>query len=124
MRRGLPFLVAILAAVTLHARADPIPVASLPVIKDMPDPLVMADGAPVKTPDQWRARREEMKKILEEIQSGKFVQEFMGGNKEGLERLKELRANAAKHPIEKVGDRLRSMMPWIGKNKLVDKNRN
>ncbi len=68
--------------------------------------------------------KKEMKKILEEIQSGKFVQEFMGGNKEGLERLKELRAAAAKHPIEKVGDRLRSMMPWIGKNKLVDKAKN
>lgn len=70
MNRRLPLVVAILAAVALHARADPIPVASLPVIKDMPDPLVMADGAPVKTPDQWRARREEMKKILEDYEYG------------------------------------------------------
>ncbi len=68
--------------------------------------------------------KKEMKKILSEIQSGQFVQEFMGGNKEGLERLKELRAQEAQHPIEKIGDQLRAMMPWIGKNKLVDKSRN
>ena len=68
--------------------------------------------------------KKEMKKILTEIQTGKFAQEFMGGNKEGLQRLKELREAEAKHPIEKVGDRLRGMMPWIGKNKLVDKSKN
>jgi ketol-acid reductoisomerase len=68
--------------------------------------------------------KKEMKKILSEIQSGQFVKEFMGGNKEGLERLKELREKEAQHPIEKIGDQLRAMMPWIGKNKLVDKSRN
>jgi ketol-acid reductoisomerase len=68
--------------------------------------------------------KKEMKKILAEIQSGKFAQEFMGGNKEGLQRLKEYRDTEAKHPIEQVGNKLRSMMPWIGKNKLVDKARN
>jgi ketol-acid reductoisomerase len=68
--------------------------------------------------------KKEMKKILAEIQSGQFAQEFMGGNKEGLQRLKELREKEAQHPIEKIGDQLRAMMPWIGKNKLVDKNRN
>jgi ketol-acid reductoisomerase len=66
----------------------------------------------------------EMKKILKEIQSGQFVQEFMGGNKEGLSRLVDIRAKEAEHDIEKVGDRLRGMMPWIAKNKLVDKARN
>jgi len=66
----------------------------------------------------------EMKRILADIQSGKFVNEFMGGNKEGLNRLKQLREAEAKHPIEEVGARLRAMMPWIGKNKLVDKSRN
>ena len=65
-----------------------------------------------------------MKKILEEIQSGQFVQEFMGGNKEGLSRLTEIREREADHDIEKVGSRLRSLMPWIGKNKLVDKDKN
>ncbi|MCE7887473.1 MAG: ketol-acid reductoisomerase [Alphaproteobacteria bacterium PRO2] len=68
--------------------------------------------------------KKEMKKILAEIQSGQFAQEFMGGNKEGLSRLKELREKESQHPIEKVGAQLRAMMPWIGKNKLVDKSRN
>ena len=66
----------------------------------------------------------EMKKILSEIQSGQFVQEFMGGNKEGLSRLVEIREREAQHDIEVVGDKLRSMMPWIGKNKLVDQEKN
>lgn len=66
----------------------------------------------------------EMKRILADIQSGKFVEDFMGGNKEGLARLKEIREREANHPIEKVGQRLRELMPWIGKNKLVDKSRN
>lgn len=66
----------------------------------------------------------EMKRILEDIQSGKFVQDFMGGNKEGLNRLREMRAAEAEHDIEKVGERLRGMMPWIGKDKLVDKDKN
>ncbi len=68
--------------------------------------------------------KKEMKKILAEIQSGQFVQEFMGGNKEGLARLPEIREREAKHDIEIVGERLRSLMPWIGKNKLVDKAKN
>ena len=68
--------------------------------------------------------KKEMKKILAEIQSGAFAQEFMGGNKEGLSRLKELREKESQHPIEKVGAQLRAMMPWIRKNKLVDKSRN
>ncbi len=68
--------------------------------------------------------KKEMKKILSEIQSGAFVEEFMGGNKDGLLRLKEMREFQARHPIEKVGEELRSMMPWIAKNKLVDKARN
>ena len=65
-----------------------------------------------------------MKEILKDIQSGKFVENFMGGNKEGLNRLKELREAEAAHPIEDVGARLREMMPWITKNKLVDKSKN
>lgn len=66
----------------------------------------------------------EMKRILEDIQSGKFVEQFMGGNKEGLNRLKEMREAEAKHPIEEVGANLRAMMPWIAKDKLVDKAKN
>jgi len=66
----------------------------------------------------------EMKRILEDIQSGKFVEQFMGGNKEGLSKLVEMREREANHPIEATGERLRGMMPWIGKNKLVDKEKN
>ena len=68
--------------------------------------------------------KEEMKRILADIQSGKFVQDFMGGNKEGLSRLVEIREKEAKHPIEETGAKLRGMMPWIGANKLVDKEKN
>ncbi len=68
--------------------------------------------------------KKEMKRILEDIQSGKFVQSFMGGNKEGLTRLVQIREEQSKHPIEEVGAKLRAMMPWIGKNKLVDRDRN
>ncbi len=66
----------------------------------------------------------EMKRILTDIQSGKFVEDFMGGNKEGLLRLKEMREKEANHPIEKTGAQLRAMMPWIGANKLVDQDKN
>lgn len=68
--------------------------------------------------------KEEMKRILTDIQSGKFVEDFMGGNKEGLTRLVEIREREAKHPIEETGARLRAMMPWIGANKLVNKDEN
>ncbi|HEU4838957.1 MAG TPA: ketol-acid reductoisomerase [Micavibrio sp.] len=77
-------------------------------------------GPRVITPET----KEEMKRILKDIQSGKFVQDFMGGNKEGLTRLVQIREEQAKHPIEEVGAKLRGMMPWIGKNKLVDKAKN
>ncbi len=68
--------------------------------------------------------KEEMKRILADIQSGKFVNDFMGGNKEGLTRLVEIREREAQHPIEDTGAKLRAMMPWIGANKLVDKEKN
>ena len=66
----------------------------------------------------------EMKKILEEIQSGQFVKEFMAENKSGKKNFDELRAKGKKHQIEEVGEKLRSMMPWISKNQLVNKNIN
>ncbi len=77
-------------------------------------------GPRVITPET----KAEMKRILTDIQSGKFVEDFMGGNKEGLTKLVEIREREANHPIEKVGERLRGLMPWIGKNKLVDKAKN
>ncbi|MFZ9180602.1 MAG: ketol-acid reductoisomerase [Rickettsiales bacterium] len=66
----------------------------------------------------------EMKKILQEIQSGKFVEEFMQENKTGKKNFDALRAKGKAHQIESTGEKLRAMMPWIAKNKLVDKNKN
>ncbi len=68
--------------------------------------------------------KQAMKEILADIQSGKFVEGFMGGNKEGLDRLVEIREREAAHPIEQTGKNLRAMMPWITQNKLVDKEKN
>jgi len=66
----------------------------------------------------------EMKKILNEIQSGQFVREFMNENKSGKKNFDAMRAKAKSHPIEATGEKLRTMMPWIGKNKLVNKATN
>ena len=66
----------------------------------------------------------EMKRILKDIQDGRFVRDFVLENKAGYPSFKAIRANQARHPIEEVGEKLRSMMPWIAKNKLVDKARN
>lgn len=66
----------------------------------------------------------EMKKILEEIQSGKFVEEFMNEHKNGNKNFNKMREEAKKHQIEETGAKLRAMMPWIGKNKLVNQENN
>ncbi len=66
----------------------------------------------------------EMKKILTEIQTGKFAREFILENKAGAATLKASRRIAREHPIEVVGSRLRDMMPWIKANKMVDKSKN
>ena len=66
----------------------------------------------------------EMRKILEEIQSGKFAREFILENQAGAATLKAMRRQGREHPIEEVGDKLRSMMPWIKENQLVDKSKN
>jgi ketol-acid reductoisomerase len=66
----------------------------------------------------------EMKRVLEDIQSGKFVRDFMLENAVGQPSFKATRRRSAEHPIEEVGARLRAMMPWITKGKLVDKARN
>ena len=68
--------------------------------------------------------KEEMKKILSEIQNGEFAREWIGENKTGVSVLKAKRRISSQHEIEEVGARLRGMMPWIGNNKLVDKNKN
>jgi ketol-acid reductoisomerase len=63
----------------------------------------------------------EMKRILDEIQSGKFADEWIAENREGRKRFEELRYAAKNHPIEQVGGELREMMPFIaGKQKVQD----
>ncbi|WBY15644.1 ketol-acid reductoisomerase [Erythrobacteraceae bacterium WH01K] len=66
----------------------------------------------------------EMKRVLEDIQAGRFVQRFMMDNMVGNPEMKASRKRQEAHPIEEVGTRLRAMMPWIGDNKLVDKSKN
>jgi ketol-acid reductoisomerase len=66
----------------------------------------------------------EMKRVLEDIQSGRFVRDFMAENTVGQPSFKATRRRNAEHQIEEVGQRLRAMMPWITKNKLVDTARN
>src|SRR6266853_407052 len=70
------------------------------------------------------ATRAEMKKILDDIQSGRFAKEWVLENAAGQASFKAMRRRAAEHDIEKVGERLRAMMPWIAQNRLVDKTRN
>ncbi len=66
----------------------------------------------------------EMKRVLADIQSGRFVKNFVLDNRAGQPELKASRKAAAAHPIEETGAQLRAMMPWIGANKLVDKEKN
>jgi ketol-acid reductoisomerase len=66
----------------------------------------------------------EMKRVLEDIQSGRFVRDWMMENAAGQPSFKATRRRGSEHQIEEVGARLRAMMPWITKNKLVDQARN
>src|SRR5215213_7476137 len=66
----------------------------------------------------------EMKRVLTDIQSGKFTRDWMLENKVNQTSFKATRAKMAAHPIEEVGERLRGMMPWIKAKALVDKSRN
>jgi ketol-acid reductoisomerase len=68
--------------------------------------------------------RSTMRQILSEIQAGRFATEWVLENKAGQPNFKAMRRRAAAHPIEDVGTKLRAMMPWIEKNRLVDKSRN
>ena len=66
----------------------------------------------------------EMKRVLDDIQSGRFARDWMLECKAGQPSFKATRRREAEHPIEEVGGKLRAMMPWIAKNKLVDKAKN
>jgi ketol-acid reductoisomerase len=66
----------------------------------------------------------EMKRVLADIQSGRFARDWMLENKVNQASFKAIRRRNAAHPIEEVGEKLRAMMPWIAQNKLVDKTKN
>lgn len=63
--------------------------------------------------------RAEMKRVLTDIQKGRFVRDFMLDNQAGNPEMHAHRALAARHPIEEIGSRLRSIMPWMQEEKLV-----
>ena len=77
-------------------------------------------GPRIVTPET----KAEMKRVLTDIQSGKFTRDWMLENRVNQTSFKATRAKAAAHQIEEVGAKLREMMPWIGANKLVDKAKN
>jgi ketol-acid reductoisomerase len=66
----------------------------------------------------------EMKRILADIQSGRFARDWVAECQAGQPSFKAMRRMGAEHPIEEIGAKLRGMMPWIAKNKLVDKAKN
>ena len=68
--------------------------------------------------------KQEMKKILKEIQTGEFAREFILENQAGAPKLKALRRIGREHQIEVTGKKLRDMMPWIKANRLVDQSKN
>ncbi len=68
--------------------------------------------------------REEMRRILREIQAGQFAREFIQENQAGAPVLKARRRMSREHQIEQVGEKLRGMMPWIKANRLVDTSKN
>jgi ketol-acid reductoisomerase len=79
-----------------------------------------ATGPRIITPET----KAEMKRVLADIQTGRFTRDWMLECKAGQPNFKATRRLNDKHQIEEVGAKLRGMMPWIGKNKLVDKGRN
>ncbi len=70
------------------------------------------------------AVKAEMKRVLDDIQSGRFAREWVLENTAGQASFKAMRRRAAEHDVEKVGEKLRAMMPWLAQNRLVDKTKN
>jgi ketol-acid reductoisomerase len=66
----------------------------------------------------------EMRKILQEIQTGEFAREFIMENQTGQATFKAKRRLSREHQLEQVGEGLREMMPWIKTNRLVDRSKN
>src|SRR4051794_7271623 len=76
---------------------------------------------PVVVNDETRQR---MQTLLKDIQSGAFARDWMNEARNGRPRFQQLDDEAREHPIERVGERLRTMMPWLGQTRLVDKASN
>src|SRR6202042_1602272 len=70
------------------------------------------------------AVKAEMKSVLDDIQSGRFARDWVLENAAGQASFKAMRRRGAEHDVEKVGEKLRAMMPWIPKNRLVDQTKN
>jgi ketol-acid reductoisomerase len=70
------------------------------------------------------ASKEAMKAVLDDIQTGKFVKDWMLENRVNQPAFKAMRAKCDDHDMEVVGKKLRDMMPWIAERKMVDKNKN
>ena len=80
----------------------------------------MTRGSRVIGPETRKA----MATILADIQSGKFADEWMTEYRVGMPHFQELRKEGQNHQVERVGDKLRSMMPWLASERLVDKSKN
>jgi ketol-acid reductoisomerase len=65
-----------------------------------------------------------MREILKEIQNGKFAKDFILEGDTNYPRMNAERKNLYNHPVEKIGRKLRDMMPWIKKNKIVNQDTN
>lgn len=76
---------------------------------------------PVVVNDETRQR---MQALLKDIQSGAFARDWMNEAQNGRQRFQQLDDEAREHPIERVGNRLRTMMPWLAQTRLVDKASN
>jgi ketol-acid reductoisomerase len=70
------------------------------------------------------AVKQEMKRLLAAIQDASFAKNWIGENKSGRKKFLAMREEHAAHQMEAVGEKLRSMMPWIAKNRLVDRDKN
>ena len=87
--------------------------AALVIDEESPGPRIITEET-----------KKEMKRVLDDIQKGRFVSRFLTDNKIGNPEMKAARALQRTHPIEQVGAELRAMMPWIGAGKLVDRDKN
>jgi ketol-acid reductoisomerase len=68
--------------------------------------------------------RAAMKKLLADIQSGKFANEWIAEYRAGLPHFKQMRKEGEIHPVEDIGRKLRAFMPWLASDRLVDKSKN